>query len=93
MKYINQIKKVVSESFCQDGQFHVHEVDSVTNFIAPNFLIKEIFVGWGYSMMAAINKQTMELESHQIVYCRYLKKLTDNQKVLVALNMDGDIPA
>lgn len=92
MKYINQIKKIVSDAICEDGQLTVVSVDSVINFGFSGFNFKEIYVGRGRTMMAAINK-IGELHSYQIVYSRYVNKLTDYQKALVALKMDDEIPA
>lgn len=86
MKYnTTNINKIANKFVNDRGVLNAISVESIQNYIAPKFLVKEIFVGFGHSMLVLIDKSTNEIVNYKFRYTRYLATLSCNQKITEVL--------
>lgn len=86
MKYNTEnINKIAKDWFNDRGVLEAISVESIQNFIAPKFLVKQIFCGYGHSMLVLIDKKTNEIINYKIRYTSYLQTLNFNQKIAEVL--------
>ena len=86
MKYtLENVNKIAEEWFNDKGVLKVISIESIQNFIAPKFHVKQIFCGFSHSMLVLIDKTNNDVVNYKIRYTDYIENMTDNEKIAEVL--------